>query len=260
MTEEKKPNAEAPPAEPAPKRKRGKKLVLGGGSLVIVAIAWALSLVALPKKHADEHLLNGPYVVELSPKTGFQVNLSGRGGRHYLALSIKAEVDVFQQAYAAALAETPLYQARVTDTVLDLTSRKSKEDVEDKVGKEILREELRIALDPVLFAVHVGNAEHVDRRHEESGLRPGASNRQATLRGMFYEHELDVDAKKRTIRLDEGPVVTFSGDESDLELTDGAGNTVYVDVSGLVPEFHGEVHVGVMGRIRSINFSQFLTQ
>jgi hypothetical protein len=27
-----------------------------------------------------------------------------------------------------------------------------------------------------------------------------------------------------------------------------------------VPEFHGEVHVGVMGRIRSINFSQFLTQ
>jgi hypothetical protein len=54
--------------------------------------------------------------------------------------------------------------------------------------------------------------------------------------------------------------VTFEGGEADLMVQDGAGRSVYLDLSGLEEGFKGKVHVGVMGRVRSINFSQFLTQ
>jgi hypothetical protein len=83
----------------APPKRRSRKLVLFGGSAgLIVLVAWVLSLVAVPgKAHDEQHLLLGPFVVDISPRTGFQVNLAGRGGRHYLALSIKAEVDAFDQ-------------------------------------------------------------------------------------------------------------------------------------------------------------------
>ena len=253
---------EGAPAAQAAVKPRSKKLaLLGGSALLIVVAAFAVAFVAVPKKsHEEQHLLLGPFVVDISPRTGFQVNLAGRGGRHYLALSIKAEVDAFDQAYAQALAEAPLYQARVTDTVLDLAARKGKDDLEEEGGKELLREELRVALDPVLFAVHVGHPQHVDQRDAGSGLRPGLSNRQATMRGMFYEHALTVDAVARTIQLDEGPAVSFEGGEADLLVQDAAGRSVYLDLSGLEEGFQGEVHVGVMGRVRSINFSQFLTQ
>jgi flagellar basal body-associated protein FliL len=253
---------ESAQAAGAPPKRRSRKLVLFGGSAgLIVLVAWVLSLVAVPgKAHDEQHLLLGPFVVDISPRTGFQVNLAGRGGRHYLALSIKAEVDAFEQAYALALAEAPLYQARVTDTVLDLAARKAKDELEDEGGKELLREELRVALDPVLFAVHVGQTEHVDQRDLTSGLRPGLSNRQATMRGMFYEHELEIDATAHTVKLDDGPAVTFEGGEADLMVQDAAGRSVYLDLSGLEEGFKGKVHVGVMGRVRSINFSQFLTQ
>jgi len=263
-TDETKPGegaAEQPAATPGGKPRSKKLALLCGSALSIVAMAWALALVAVPGQSTDEqHLLLGPYVVEVSPRTGFQVNLAGRSGRHYLALSIKAEVDVFEASYAQALADAPLYQARVTDTVLDLASRKTKDELEDEGGKELLREELRVGLDPVLFAVHVGNPEHSLERHAKSGLRPGLSNRHSTMRGMFYEHELEVDAPARTLRLDDGPSVTFQGGESDLEVQDAAGRTIYLDLSGLEQDFQGKVHVGVMGRVRSINFSQFLTQ
>jgi flagellar basal body-associated protein FliL len=244
-----------------PKPGKRKLALLGGSAGLIVLVAWALSLIAVPRKpDGEHHLLLGPFVVDISPRTGFQVNLAGRGGRHYLALSIKAEVDAFDQPYAQALAEAPLYQARVTDTVLDLASRKTKDEIEAEGGKELLREELRIALDPVLFAVHVGHPQHVDQRDAQSGLRPGLSNRQATMRGMFYEHELELDSVARTVKLDGGPAVTFEGGEADLLVQDAAGRSVYLDLSGLEEGFQGKVHVGVMGRLRSINFSQFLTQ
>src|SRR5262245_4637489 len=97
--------AESDQAAAAPPKRRSRKLVVFGGSAgLIVLVAWVLSLVAVPGKgHDEQHLLLGPFVVDISPRTGFQVNLADRG-RHYLALSIKAEVDAFDQAYAQALA------------------------------------------------------------------------------------------------------------------------------------------------------------
>ena len=263
-TGEKKTTEDAPSAsENAPAPTKGKKgLFLGSGIASLIALAWVLSLVAVPKsgKSHETHAIAGPYVADISPSSGFQVNLAGDGGKHYLSMSVKVEVDAFEEAYATAHASEPLYQAKLTDAVLRSASQKTKSELDNTVGREVFREELRVALDPVLFPVHIGNERSAELRDPESGLRPGRSVDRSTLRGLFYEHELELDVSRKTIHLDDGAVVTFQGDETDLFVADARGKGLYLDVSGLEHEFHGPVHVGTFGRVRNVYFGSFLTQ
>ncbi len=261
-TEEKNPAGEvAAPLEaapPGPTRSK-KALLLGGGVASLIALAWVLSLVAVPGKSAlVDHPIGGPFVADISPTSGFQVNLAGDGGKHYLSMNVKAEVDAFDEAYVTAHASEPLYQAKLTDAILRIASQKTKSELDNLVGREILREELRVALDPVLFPVHVGS-EH-EGRHEASGLRAGRSIDRSTLRGFFHEHELELDAAKRTARLDDGAPVSFRGDEADLFVADAQGKGVYLDMTGLDHDFEGKVHIGTFGRVRNVYFGSFLTQ
>lgn len=272
--EEKKPTDPAPaaapaegaaPAAPGPEAKQaGKKsLFLGGGILGLVATAWALSLVAVPKGGAHreaEHHIAGPFMADVSPSAGFQVNLSGDGGKHYLSLKLNVEVDAFEEGYAGARAAQPLYQAKLTDAVLRTASQKTKGELDNAVGREVFRDELRIALDPVLFPVHVGDEHSPDGFHEESGLRTGRSIARSTLRGFFYEHVLHLDTAKKTLRLDQGKELAYQGDEVDLFVADAFGKGVYLDVSGVTGEFDGEIPVGTFGRVRNVYFNTFLTQ
>jgi flagellar basal body-associated protein FliL len=242
----------------------GKGLFLSGGIVALVALAWALSLVAVPSGGADgdsgHHAIQGPFVADISPSAGFQVNLAGDGGKHYLSLNVKAEVDAFEEAYVGVRADQPLHQAKLTDAVLRIASQKTKSELDHAVGREVFREELRVELDPVLFPVHVGDEHEAEGRHEESGLRPGRSVARSTMRGLFYEHRLHLDATRKTIRLDDGQELSFRGDEEDLFVTDARGQGVYVDVGALEPGFAGQVHVGTFGRVRNVYFSTFLTQ
>src|SRR5262245_10485062 len=93
------PSAEAAPAT-APRSKKGA--LLGGGVVGLVALAWALSIVAVPSgaRHEAAHHVGGPFVADISPSAGFQVNLAGDGGKHYLSLNVKVEVDAFEESYA----------------------------------------------------------------------------------------------------------------------------------------------------------------
>ncbi len=248
----------APPA-PAPRKKTG--LFLGGGLASLVALAWALSLVAVPREDAHEpHPILGPFVADVPPSSGFQVNLAGDGGKHFLAMTLKVEVDALEEAYAGTRANEPLVQAKLTDAVLRVSSQKTKGELDSTVGKEVFREELRVALDPVLFPIHVGNEQQAGARHVESGLRPGRSIDRSTMRGLFYDHELAVDATAKTLRLDHGAQIAFDGDEEDLFVADATGKGVYVDVTGLDPRFQGAVHAGTFGRVRNVYFVSFLTQ
>jgi flagellar basal body-associated protein FliL len=263
MSEEAKPSAESKAAADGGAKPKSKKqiVVLGGGTAGLLALAFVLAMAGVPKKHVEEHHeIDGPFVADISPSAGFQVNLAGKGGKHYLAMSIRAEVDAFEEAYATEQTTDALHQAKLTDAVLKVASRKTKEDMDDPAGKDLLREELRVELEPVLFPVHVGNEAEAGARHGESGLRPGSSIARSTMRGLFFEHELEVDAAKKTIQLDGGPLVAFEGEETDLAVEDEQGRIVYLDVSGLAHDFHGALHVGVMGRVRNIYFSSFLTQ
>jgi flagellar basal body-associated protein FliL len=266
MSSDEKKSAEesaAMPTADAAKPVRKKGVVLGGGVVGLIGLAWALAITAVPKGGAHDertHKIAGPFVVDVSPSAGFQVNLAGDGGKHYLALELNVEVDAFEEGYATARANQPLYQAKLTDAVLRTASQKTKGELDSGVGREVLRDELREALDSVLFPVHVGNEHAPDATHEESGLRGGRSIASSTLRGLFYDHVLQVDGERKSLRLDDGTEVRFQGDESDLFVSDARGKGVYVDVGGLHAEFVGRVQVGTFGRVRNVYFGKCLTQ
>jgi flagellar basal body-associated protein FliL len=253
------PDAAKTAARPAAKT---KSALLGGGIVSLIALAWALSVVAVPTGRAggERPALAGPFMADISPSAGFQVNLAGDGGKHYLSLKLSVEVDAFQESYATARATQPLDLARLTDAVLRTASMKTKGELDSAVGREVFREELRVALDPVLFPVHVGDPVAPAGAHAASGLRPGRSIARASLRGLYHDHVLHLDAEKRTVRLDDGDELAFRGDEDDLWVSDARGRGVYLDVSGVHGEFDGTVPVGTFGRVRNVYFGTFLTQ
>jgi flagellar basal body-associated protein FliL len=255
--------AEAPDADAVDAQSARKGVLLGGGIVGLVALAWTLSLVALPSRsaqHLERHRIEGPFMADISPSTGFQVNLAGDGGKHYLSLKLSVEVDAYQEPYATSRASQPLHQARLTDAVLRVASQKTKGELDSAVGREVFRDELRVALDPVLFPIHVGSEKSPEATHEASGLRFGRSIAKSTLRGLFHEHRLHVDASRKTIRLDDGQEISFSGSETDLFVAGAQGKGVYVDVSGLHDDFEGSLPVGAFGRVRNVYFNTFLTQ
>jgi flagellar basal body-associated protein FliL len=268
-SDEKKSGAEsaAAPAEGgepgSAKSAKQKGMFLGGGIVGLIGLAWALSIVAVPSGGGHDekaHRIGGPFMADVSPSAGFQVNLAGDGGKHYLSLKLNVEVDAFEEGYATARASQPLYQAKLTDAVLRTASQKTKGELDNGVGREVFRDELREALDPVLFPVHVGDEHSPEAAHEESGLRFGRSVARSSMRGLFYDHVLHVDATKKSLRLDDGNELTFLGDEPDLFVADARGKGVYVDVGGLHADFVGTVPVGTFGRVRNVYFNTFLTQ
>jgi flagellar basal body-associated protein FliL len=251
----------APGASPPTAKRKG--LFLGGGVVGLIGLAWALALVAVPSGNGHpepKHRIAGPFMADISPTAGFQVNLSGDGGKHYLSLKLNVEVDAFEESYATSRASQPLYQAKLTDAVLRTASQKTKGELDNAVGREVFRDELRVALDPVLFPVHVGDEHLPEGAHEESGLRPGRSCARASMRSLFFEHGLHLDVPRKLVRLDDGKDVPFQGDETDLFVADARGKGVYLDMSGLAPDFVGRVPVGTFGRVRNVYFNTFLTQ
>jgi flagellar basal body-associated protein FliL len=257
-TEKPKAEGEAPPPA-APRSRKGLKI--GTAALSLVALGGALSMLAVPKKHGPvTHTLHGPTLLAVSPPSGFHVNLAGGGGKNYLAVTVMAEVDAFDEAKVTERAGDALYKARISDAVLKTASRKKKSDLDDAVDKEVFRQELRTALEEVLFPIHVGNPEAAGEHHSESGLGAGTSIDKSTMRGSFFDHVLTVDAAQRTIQLDAGEVQSFEGGEHDLEVRDANGDRVFVDVSALEPGFSGKVPVGALGVVRKVYFTAFLIQ
>jgi flagellar basal body-associated protein FliL len=248
-------------APPSDARRPKKSIVLGGGTLAVIALGWAASLLAVPHKpKEDEHSTRSSFLLDISPPGGFQVNLSGMAGKHYLAMDATIEVDAFEEARASERAADELCRAKLSDAVLATASRKTKDDLDDPMGKEAFREELRLVLEQVLFPVQVGATDGKGSPHAESGLAPGLSIDRSTLRGSFFGHAVDLDAAKKTIRLDGGPLVRFEGGETDLAVCNQDGDCIFVDVSHLDPAFQGEVQVGVLGWIRRVFFTSFLMQ
>src|SRR5688572_23975416 len=232
-----KPQSEAAPggeaqSAAAPGGGRKRSLVLGSSALILVALGWALAVVAVPA-HEERvaHELGEPTLLGVSPANGFHVNLAESGGKHYLAVTLTTEVRAFAEAQVAERAADPLHRARLSDAVLKTASRMTKADLDDALGKESFRKELLAAFEAVLFPVHVGGTDSPGEGDAASGLRPGASIERSTLRGLYWEHALAVDAAARTIRVDGGPVTRFEGHETDLEALDAAGASVFVDVS-----------------------------
>jgi len=81
-----------------------------------------------------------------------------------------------------------------------------------------------------------------------SGIAPGTSSAAGdTVLGNG--HTLTVDEPARTLRLDDGPPVTFTPGATDVCVTNAAGDRVYVDTSGLVAGFQGTVGIQAAGTL-----------
>jgi hypothetical protein len=260
-------------AESASKKSK-KPLVVAGGTLSLLALAYMLSTMAIPAKKETVPQLEGPFVAKLS-KTEIQVNLSGESSKRYLVMGLIGEYSAYDEAYVggrlgiasaadgghgATPVEDPLYTAMLKDAMLKLAATRTRDQVTDPVKSDAFLEDVRRVVDPLLFPVYVGDSHSHRDADSVSGLRAGESIFESKMRGLLHEHELHVDAGEKTIALDDGPTVEFEGRERDLKLTDKAGQTVYVDVTQLKPEFVGTVPVGVPGKLRRIYRDSFLVQ
>jgi flagellar basal body-associated protein FliL len=258
--------------EQAAPAKSKKPIFIGGGALVLVALAYVFSTMAVPKHEVKVPTLAGPFVAKLS-KTDIQVNLSGESSKRYLVMKLNAEYFAYDEAYVQgrlggiALAgsseppkEDPLYIAMLKDALLKVSATKSRDEVTNPTLMDGFLEEIRTVVNPILFPVHVGDSHAAMTPDTLSGLRVGESVMDSTMRGFLHEHALAFDGAKRSISLDDGPTVTFDGTERDLKLTNKAGLSVFVDVTDYKPEFAGDVPIGVPGRVRRIYRDSFLVQ
>ncbi|HUU91022.1 MAG TPA: flagellar hook-associated protein FlgL [Phycisphaerae bacterium] len=81
-----------------------------------------------------------------------------------------------------------------------------------------------------------------------SGMAPGTSSAAAdTILGD--NHTLTIDAPNKTLRLDGGPEVTFSGGETNLVVANNGGDVAYVDVTALGGAFVGTVGIQTTGSL-----------
>jgi flagellar hook-associated protein 3 len=62
-------------------------------------------------------------------------------------------------------------------------------------------------------------------------------------------HTLTIDAAGKTIQLDDGEVVTYTGTETDLRLTNSTGDAVYVRTTDIAPAFQGTVNIRADGEL-----------
>lgn len=236
---------------------KGRKLaLLGGGGVALVALAYLAATMALPRKTGPVEL-QGPFVAPLTAEK-IQVNLSD--SKSFLVVELNLIYEAVSEAYYTERSADPVYVAELTDVLVATASSKTREEISDKVHKPVFLEEVRRAVDPLLFPVHVGDTKKPSDREPGSGIAPGISGHNGTFRPLFGEHVLHVDAQARTVGIDDGPPVTWKGDETDLEVQTAGGETLYLDVSRVKEGFQGDLPIGVKGRARRVLWNEVLIQ
>lgn len=257
----------AAPAAAVPSKSKG--IMIGAGSvLIVVALAFATSLMAVPKIVPAPHL-EGPFVAKLS-KEQIQANLAGAGGKRYVAMLLQAEYYAYSEAYVqgrlggggdgSGAAEEPLYLAMLKDALLTAAGTKTAEEITDPARIDLFLEEVREVVDPVLFPVYVGKSMtpyHVDH---DSGLRVGEDHMLSTMRGLLHEHALRIDGAAKTIALDAGSAIPFTTLDRNLKVINQSGEYVYLNCTNYKAGFSGNVPVGVPGRVRRIFKDSLLVQ
>jgi len=243
--------------EQAKKKPRKKGIVLGGGIVGLIGVAYMMFLMAVPGA-VGEKPFGKPQVLDLTAEK-IQVNLIGPG-KNYLSMGLRCEYRAYDDGAVTSHALEPNYLAYQQDTILRVARQKTKEELDDKVGLEAFSEELRVALNPLLFPIQTGDAGDHFTADSMSGLRAGESIAESTMRDGIQRHVLHMDAPQKTLTLDDGPAVVFEGTEDDLLLEDSKGRTLFVNVTDVIPSFVGDVRVGTQGTIRRILLVDFVVQ
>ena len=260
MAEEQENKTEETPAADEVKPAGGKKkLFLGGGVVGLLGAAYLAATMAVPSTDQPRRF-QGPFVIPLF-EDKFHVNLDEDGYTRFLQMNVNLVYVAYEEAYVTARIADALYQPYLRDAMLQASFTKRIEEVlGDQVVLTVYLEEIRDAVDPILFPVHVGTGSKPTDLDIESGVGPGLSIGDSTFRGRYDEHVLHVDLPAGTVRLDEGPDGPFAGHEEDLEVTNAEGLTLFLDMTAVEEEFQGEISVGVQGRVRKILAMDLLVQ
>ncbi|MFT5048660.1 MAG: flagellar basal body-associated protein FliL [Chlamydiales bacterium] len=239
--------------------KKGKgPLMIVGAIFGLIAAGAAAASFAVPAKDSVRRF-SGPYHHSLFEEK-FNTNLRDNDQRRYLQTLLDCMYIAYDETYLAKRATDPLYDPILRDVVGRIISTKTLVETYQGAAREAFLLELRDALNPVLFPVHIGETTRPMARDSVSGLRPGISFGETNFRGGFHSHVLKVNSIEKTLQIDEGEVLTFDGDEEDLKLLTTSGDTLYVDVTEIELEFEGEVKVGVHGRIRQLFARELIAQ
>jgi len=250
------PEAEVEGEETPKKSKKG--LILIGATVLLAAAGYIGSTMGVPAIETIPQY-DGPFVVALS-EDNIQVNLASTERTVYLLMKLNAEFDSYEAGELEGRLEDPLFLAILKDRLLRLSSKKTPEMIASSDAQDAFMIEIRDAIDPICFPVHFGDSATPFAADAASGAKPGDSTLNANLRGRWYDHSLHIDAPNHTFKLDEGEDTAYTGDEVDLVVTNAEGHFIFVNTTGIKPEFVGEIKVGVKGRMRRILREYFITQ
>ena len=240
----------------ASKQDRGP-IKLIGATVAICAAGALLAVMAVPSK-PEVQRLRGPYPLQIIEK--YQANPIDGNLTRFIQFTPHCEYYAYDKKYVETRMSDPFYMAQLKTALGRAVADKTLAEILEGIQRELFSVEVEREIAPVLFPVHIGDTKFPLDKDEQSGLGPGFSFDESTFRGLFYEHVLKLDAVARTIQIDDGPVISYAGDEQDLHVLTQAGESVFVDVAEVNPEFQGELHVGAHGRVRKLMILEPLAQ
>lgn len=258
MAEEDNQEAEGAEGEEQPKKDRGPLKMLVA-VLALVGVGGGLAMMAIPSKPEEKPHLQGPLHDQLFEDQVVS-NTTDSNFTRFLKTDPHIEYFAYDPMYVDGRDADPLFRAWIESDLNALISSKGLDELYNGANRERFAELVREVLTPSVFPVHLGETVLPLQVDEESGIRPGDSYRQATFRGRIHDHILKIDAPQKTLQIDEGPVTVFEGEEIDLVIHSPSGETIYVDLTDLKPDFVGEIPVGVHGRIRQVFLTKHIAQ
>ena len=235
-----------------------KKVMVIGGAVAALALAFVGALMAVPSK-SEQPELKGPFVAPLTTDK-VRVNLAGNSSKRILLLEMNVKYKAYDSAYFDARAADPVYLAELKAALLRIAATKTLEDVTLPDRVPAFEEEMRVAVERLLFPIHVGDSKLPLDADGASGLAPSEKMERSRFRGLWTEHAIHVDAPKGLLRVDDGPEVQFDGTEVDLAVPTGPETFVYLDVTKLDPTFQGSVALGNHGRVMRLLGNDWIIQ
>ncbi len=264
MAEEEKQEAEGAEGEGqegSEGKKKSKLMLIVGGVAGVLALAYVAMLMAVPSISSSPGFgTRFPIYWPLDEDEKFNVNIQDNGMKRFIRLRVVFEVRAYEESYCSRRQADPLYHPYMKSAFISVCAGKFAPDIYPTGQQPAFFEEIRVAAEPVLFPIHVGETKTPNDIDSDSGLQPGLMSHMASFRGRFYEHFLHVDAKAKTIQLDDGEPVTFVGDEVSLTVKSADSRTISLNVTDLDPEFVGDVRVGVHGQIMRVLATDFILQ
>lgn len=249
-------------AEESKPQGKGKLIKIGAAFGGLLVMAWIAATMAIPGK--DVHPRFGaPFTVPmmLDAEAKIPVNLDENNKTRFLQMNFNLFVSCYEDSYVKARQLDPNYEPFLRSRLIAVaTSKKIDEVLGGPAAMAAFLEEVRDHIDPIMFPVHVGNTKNPLAAEEESGLMPGSMMDRASFRGRFHDYTLSIDAPKKTLSISDGPIVEFTGEETNLVVPTGTGEVLYLDVTSLEENYVGEIPIGVHGRINRVLADDLIAQ